>query len=81
MPGRPRNPAAPRPHSKAPGGGLLTLTIQLDPSDVALADAAAADLARHTGTIPNRTRAIRWALRELAARLDTIPGPMIDPPD
>jgi len=94
--GRPRNPAAPRAvrPARAPEG-TRPIVVALGPADVALADAVAAELARHTGAVPSRTRAIRWSIRELHARLRLArdladhhvtpvyvkPGPMVDPPD
>ena len=58
--GRPRTPEADRP---------TCLTIRLAPADLANARRIETAL-RRRGKVPGLAPACRWALRELAARLD-----------
>jgi hypothetical protein len=73
---------------------LLTTTFKLTSVDLDRLDRVAAQLARADRSAPNRTRALRWAIRELSARLHldemrraagefvaTDPGPMTEPPE
>ncbi len=92
--GRPRKPPGSTPAARRTRVvELVTVTLQLDPADLAVADRLARELARHTRSLPSRTRILRWALRELDARLQlaamqrggspvfAVPGPMLPPPE
>lgn len=46
-----------------------TLNVRLSTDDLAAADRIAAELAKHTDLIPNRSRVLAWAIRELDARI------------
>jgi hypothetical protein len=81
--GRPRNPPADRP--PAPPilrkmGDLVPITIQLGAADRQLVEQIKDELVRRTQLMAGQTTAIRWAIRELAARLKT-ESPIVPPPE
>ena len=57
-----------RPKTAAASRSVL-IQCRLSPPEVAAVDRIAAEIG-HGGGVPSRTAAIRWAVRELVARLE-----------
>lgn len=85
--GRPRKPPADKPPARPNQiEGLKSITIQLDPSDFLRIEEIKIALDLYTGTFSGQTRAIRWAIRDLACRLrqaghGSMEGSIVPPPE
>lgn len=68
--GRPKNLNPISPVSRAAKKpDLKPIQVQLDPFDLKNLDRIASDLANRDRSFPSRSRAMRWAIRELTQRL------------
>jgi hypothetical protein len=84
--------AARRYHRPRNAGPATEVKVDLEADDLAALDRIAGELAIHRQSTPNRALVLRWAIRELSARLElaemsrgaapcfTEPGPMVPPP-